>query len=183
MYLNDETKKIQNQFFINTFGMTYDEFDLLDFDKQEELIEKYHKEHSQTQRTYGEVAFGSGDNLMLVKYPKGTKILTSNGYVVAGETIDEYKQKMQKKEEAVFGKIGISSSPSFLRRFFEKFRCGELKIETLPQVQVGKKFTGTEEEVNKELESYQRLLDSGIIEEAAKKEQGPVKKLVPNNKK
>lgn len=68
-----------------------------------------------------------------------------------------------------------------MNQFIEKLKSGELKIETCPQVEVDSELT--EEYIIKQLESYQRLLDSGIIDEASKEEQGPVKKLIPNNKK
>ena len=77
--------------------------------------------------------------------------------------------------------IGVVSSPTFMRQFIDKLKSGELKIETCPQVEV--EYELTEEYIIEPLESYQRLLDSGIIEETTKEEQGPVKKLVPNNKK
>lgn len=77
--------------------------------------------------------------------------------------------------------IGIVSAPTFMNQFIEKLKSGELKIETCPQVEVDSELT--EEYIIKQLESYQRLLDSGIIDEASEEEQGPVKKLIPNNKK
>lgn len=77
--------------------------------------------------------------------------------------------------------IGIVSAPTFMNQFIEKLKSGELKIETCPQVEVDSELT--EEYIIKQLESYQRLLDSGIIDEASKEEQGPVKKLITNNKK
>lgn len=68
-----------------------------------------------------------------------------------------------------------------MNQFIEKLKSGELKIETCPQVELDSELT--EEYIIKQLESYQRLLDSGIIDEASKEEQGPVKKLITNNKK
>ena len=71
---------------------------------------------------------------------------------------------------------GSVGSTTFMNQFIEKLKSGELKIEKCPQVET--EFN--EEYIIKQLESYQRVLDSGILE-AAKEEQGPVKKLVPNN--
>ena len=67
-----------------------------------------------------------------------------------------------------------------MNQFIKKLKSGELKIETCPQVGIGAELN--EDFIIQQLESYQRLLDSEIIEKAAKKEQGPVKKLVSNNK-
>ena len=77
--------------------------------------------------------------------------------------------------------IGVVSAPTFMSQFISKLKSGELKIETCPQVEIGSELT--QEYIVKQLESYQKLLESGIIDKATKKEQGPVKKLVPNNKK
>lgn len=190
MYLNEETKKSLDRTFIEAFGMTYLEFSLLDFDKQQELITQYHSTHPKYKSEDARVAFGSGDSLMFVSYPKGTKVLTSNGYVIAGETREEYNQRMQQRETEVFGKIGldeinsknrISNSDFFMKRFFEKLNGGVFKKDICSHA--GREFNGTEEEVQSELESYQQLLNNGIIDEAVKEEQGPVKRLIPSNKK
>lgn len=77
--------------------------------------------------------------------------------------------------------IGIVSAPTFMRQFIDKLKSGELKIETCPQVEGESEFN--REYIIEQLESYQRLLDFGIIEETTKEKQGPVKKLVSNNKK
>lgn len=77
--------------------------------------------------------------------------------------------------------IGMVGAPTFMKQFIDKLKSGELKIETCPQVEVKSKFT--REYIVEQLGSYQRLLDSKIIEDTTKEEQGPVKKLVSNNKK
>jgi virulence-associated protein VapD len=77
-------------------------------------------------------------------------------------------------------KVGIIGCNSFMKQFIEKLKSGELKIETCPQIETGEELTA--EFIIQQLEDYQKLLDSGIIEEVVKEEQGPVKKLVPNKK-
>lgn len=109
--------------------------------------------------------------------------------------------------------VGIVSAPTFMSQFISKLKSGELKIETCPQVEIRSELT--QEYIVKQLESYQKLLESEIIDDATeeriiyancgngnpgnwdpelvdkvsdmldelKEEQGPVKKLVPNNKK
>ncbi len=84
-----------------------------------------------------------------------------------------------------------------MNKFIEKLKNGELKIETCPQVEVDSELT--EEYIIKQLESYQKLLESEVIEKATNKliiqdasylkeesnarvEEGPVKKLLPNKK-
>ena len=93
--------------------------------------------------------------------------------------------------------IGIASAPTFMNQFIKKLKNGELKIETCPQVEVDSELT--EEYIIKQLELYQKLLESEVIEKATNKliirdanylkeeanariEEGPVKKLLPNKK-
>lgn len=93
--------------------------------------------------------------------------------------------------------IGIASAPTFMNRFIKKLKNGELKIETCPQVEVDSELT--EDYIIKQLELYQKLLESEVIEKATNKliirdanylkeeanariEEGPVKKLLPNKK-
>ena len=77
--------------------------------------------------------------------------------------------------------IGVVGATTFMNQFIEKLKSGELKIETCPQVEVGPELN--EEFIIQQLESYQRLLDSEIIEKNTKMEQGPIlKKIRKNNK-
>ena len=54
-----------------------------------------------------------------------------------------------------------------MNQFIEKLKSGELKIETCPQVEVDSELT--EEYIIKQLESYQKLLESEVIEKATNK--------------
>lgn len=54
--------------------------------------------------------------------------------------------------------IGIVSAPTIMNQFIEKLKSGELKIEICPQVEVNSELT--EEYIIKQLESYQKLLES-----------------------
>lgn len=67
-----------------------------------------------------------------------------------------------------------------MNQFIERLKSGELKIETCPQAEVGTELN--EDFIIQQLEAYQRLLDSEIIKKNSKKEQGPVKRLILNNK-
>ena len=84
-----------------------------------------------------------------------------------------------------------------MNQFIKKLKNGELKIETCPQVEVDSELT--EDYIIKQLELYQKLLESEVIEKATNKliirdanylkeeanariEEGPVKKLLPNKK-
>lgn len=77
--------------------------------------------------------------------------------------------------------IGVVGATTFMNQFIEKLKSGKLKIEICPQVEVGPELT--EDFIIQQLESYQKLLDSEIIEKNTKGEQGPIlKKIRKNNK-
>lgn len=63
--------------------------------------------------------------------------------------------------------IGIVSATTFMNQFIEKLKSGELKIEKCPQVEEDSELT--EEYIIKQLESYQKLLESEVIEKATNK--------------
>ena len=75
-------------------------------------------------------------------------------------------------------KIVITGGNDFMKRFMKKLENGEIKIETLPQIESGIELN--EAFVAQEIEKYQALLESGIIDRISNEEQVPVKKLVPN---
>lgn len=75
-------------------------------------------------------------------------------------------------------KIGITGGNDFMKRFMKKLENGEIKIETWPQIESGIELN--EAFVAQEIEKYQALLESGIIDRISNEEQVPVKKLVLN---
>ena len=75
-------------------------------------------------------------------------------------------------------KIGITGGNDFMKRFMKKLENGEIKIETWPQIESGIELN--EAFVAQEIEKYQALLESRIIERISNEEQIPVKKLVLN---
>lgn len=70
--------------------------------------------------------------------------------------------------------IGIVNTPTFMNQFIEKLKTGEIRIESCPQVKTGEELT--EEFIIQQLESYQKLLDTRIIEDATRKDKGPILK-------
>ena len=76
-------------------------------------------------------------------------------------------------------KVGMVSTPTFMKKFLEKLKSGELKIETCPQLETGEELT--QEYIEQQLEKYQRLLDSGIIDTATRKEYGQDEEEVVTN--
>ena len=74
--------------------------------------------------------------------------------------------------------VGITNSYSFIKQFLEKLKSGKLKVETCSKTETEEELT--EEFIIQQLEYYQKLLDSRIIEESSKEKQEPIKKLIIN---
>lgn len=112
------------------------------------------------------------DELML-KYPD----LATNGYFNTEIQLNVNKPE-GKVEQKTNIKIGITGGNNFMKRFMKKLENSEIKVETCPQIESGIELN--EEFIAQEIEKYQALLESGIIERISNEEQVPVKKLVPN---
>lgn len=83
-------------------------------------------------------------------------------------------EMLNEKNKIKVGNSSISTSEEVMNSFMEKLNNGEIKKDIC--VQTGKVFTRSNEEIISELESYQSLLESGIIEQDSKEEQEPVLK-------
>lgn len=70
-------------------------------------------------------------------------------------------------------KIGITGGNDFMKRFMKKLENGEIKIETWPQIESGIELN--EAFVAQEIEKYQALLESGIIDRILNEEQVQLK--------
>ena len=101
---------------------------------------------------------------LMIKYPD----LATNGYF---NTEIHTQFKLNKKNSMIL-------ADDFMKRFMKKLENSEIKVETCPQIESGIELN--EEFVAQEIEKYQALLESGIIERISNEEQVPVKKLVPN---
>ena len=87
-----------NEILLNTIGMSYDEYEQLDFDEQQKIMAEYHKRHPNKSKTTT-VMIGGGDDSLFFKTSKGNKILTTNGYYIAGETLEENKERWETQLE------------------------------------------------------------------------------------
>lgn len=109
--------------------------------------------------------------------------LTYNPYGERLIVIDEMNKNviklsemLNKKNKVKVSNSSISTSEEVMNSFMGKLNSGEIKKDI--SVQTGKVFTGIDEEIKSELESYQSLLESGIIKQESKDEQGPILKKI-----
>lgn len=74
--------------------MSYDEYEQLDFDEQQKIMAEYHKRHPNKSKTTT-VMIGSGASSLFIRGKKRKKILTTNGYYIAGETLEDNKERWE----------------------------------------------------------------------------------------
>ena len=92
-----------NEILLNTIGMSYDEYEQLDFDEQQKILTEYHKKHPNKSKTTT-VMIGGGDSSLFIRVNKGNKILTTNGYYIAGETLEENKERWENSIKKIYRK-------------------------------------------------------------------------------
>lgn len=101
--MNRITKENINRDFIRMLGISYDEFEILDFDEQQKLISEYHKKHpNKDKKTL--VMIGGGDESLFMRVHKGEKIWTPDGCFVAGETLEENQKRWKQTLDEFDGK-------------------------------------------------------------------------------
>ncbi len=92
-----------NETLLNTIGMSYDEYEQLDFDEQQKVMTEYHKRHPNKSKTTT-VMIGGGDDSLFIKTNKGKKILTADGHYIAGETLEENKERWENSIRKIYRK-------------------------------------------------------------------------------
>ena len=92
-----------NEILLNTIGMSYDEYEQLDFDEQQKIMAEYHKRHPSKSKTTN-VMIGGGDDSLFIKTNKGKKILTADGHYIAGETLEENKERWENSIRKLYRK-------------------------------------------------------------------------------
>ena len=96
--------------FYNNFekdiGMSYEEFDKLDFDVQQKILYEYRKKHNKNNsEEYVNVLIGYGDNSTTIKVKKGEQVMTRYGNITeAGLSLEEEHQRLEDALDEVFCK-------------------------------------------------------------------------------
>lgn len=63
--LSSKTKENINNILLNTIGMSYDEYDKLDCDEQQEIIKQYHKKNHKSKDKSNFVMIGNDESVMI----------------------------------------------------------------------------------------------------------------------
>ena len=112
-------------------GIPYLQFEKLDFVEQQKLIRQYYKEHPRKDEHTILVVVGSNDAVSFERVKKGTKVLTSNGYYIAGETLEETETRFNKKIDEISSDNRTSDFKLFGKTMDRKNNPNSKKIKKL----------------------------------------------------
>ena len=90
--LSDEVKESIDKKLNSTLGMSYEEFKLFDFDEQQTLLS-----NCRSKKLMVRVMVGSGEDAFFISVKRGTRIKTPDGYIIAGDTEEEYRLREEKR--------------------------------------------------------------------------------------
>ena len=103
--MNDITRNYINKNIKSELGMTYDEFDSLDFDEQQRLIEQNRK-NKKTNIKNVKVMIGSGEHAIFVNKIRGERYMLADGtFVRAGDTPEQSRNRLEDRiDDAIYSK-------------------------------------------------------------------------------
>ena len=105
--MNVRTRELINESIKRKLGITYDEFELLDFDEQQRLI-RQSRQKSQKQNKKGSVRvmIGSGEHSIFVSKKRGERYMLSDGtFVRAGDTPEKSRARLEDRiDDAIYSK-------------------------------------------------------------------------------
>lgn len=120
--LNSITKEIINNTLLNTLGISYDEFDKLDFDYQQRIIRKYYKKKFKS-RAKGKTIhtmIGNGEHSIFIKVKKGERVMIGFGeyscFVEAGLTLEKSRIRLDDKLDDVIYSKPVALVKKMVRR-------------------------------------------------------------------
>lgn len=103
--MNDEIRKSIDETIKRELGMSYDEFESLDFDEQQELIEQNRKKKKSNSNDVI-VMIGSGEYAIFVKKKCGERYILDDGmFVIAGDTPEQSRNRLDDRiDDAIYSK-------------------------------------------------------------------------------
>lgn len=116
--MKDKIREIINNSMKRELGMTYDEFEMLNFDEQQRLIEQNRqRKRKKCKSNKVRLMVGSGEHSILVTKKRGERYILSDGtLVIAGDTPEESRERLEKKLDDL-----TSSKPmTFVKKLSKK---------------------------------------------------------------
>lgn len=91
----------------NEIGMTYEEFEKLNFDEQQRIIEQHRQQkRKQSNNRKARVMIGSGEHAIFMKKNRGERYMLDGGtFVRAGDTPEESRARLEDRlDDAIYSK-------------------------------------------------------------------------------
>lgn len=120
MNLKQETLNNISMTIERKLGISYEEFDKLDFNEQQKLLSEYRKKQKKKKSDeYVDVMIGYGEHSTFIKAKKGEKVMTRYGNIIeAGLTPEEEQQRLEDDLDDI-----IYSKPvAFVKKLQRKFK-------------------------------------------------------------
>lgn len=118
--LNSTIKENINNTLLNTLGISYDEFDKLDFDEQQRIIRECHKKNSKFKGKNSLVMIGNDEHSTFIKAKNGEKIMIGSGehscFVEIGLTPEESIIRLNDKLDDVIYNKPVALVKKIVRR-------------------------------------------------------------------
>ena len=105
--MNKEIREHLNKVIKRELGISYEEFESLDFDEQQRLIKQNRqKKRKQNKNDDIRVMIGSGEDSVFVTKKRGERYMLSDGtYVIAGDTPEESRARLEDRmDDAIYSK-------------------------------------------------------------------------------
>ena len=104
--MDKKTRNYINESIKRELGITYDEFELLDCDEQQKLIEQNRQKKRKNKGDCVRVMVGSGQHSMVALKERGERYMLSDGtFVIAGDTPEESRARFEDRlDDAIYSK-------------------------------------------------------------------------------
>lgn len=135
-----------NESLLKTINMSYDEFEELSFDEQQSILRDYHKKHPNKDKKVT-IMVGGGDSPIFMSVDKGSKVVTPNGYYIAGETLEENKKRWEnefssssKAIEKLNKIVGRKITKLDIKTNLFLYLTKAVKVEHIPVIKINRKI-------------------------------------------
>lgn len=122
-HISETIKKKLDITLKSKLGITYDEFELLDFDEQQRLIEKNSQEMKKNnkknnKKKYVIVMIGSGEEAIFIRKKRGERhlMLSDCTYIKAGDTPEEYRARTEDRLDDAIYSIPVAFIKKLIRK-------------------------------------------------------------------
>ena len=118
--MDNRTRKNINESIKRELSVKYDEFELLDFDEQQRIIEQNRQKKRENNKSdFVRVMIDSGEDSIFVLKKRGERYMLSDGtFVIAGDTPEESRARLEDRLDD----IAYSKPVAFVKKLQRKIK-------------------------------------------------------------